>query len=119
MRFIAMTIFGAIAMAISGLALLYLSYHAWRTGEFHLRRSVLDVSDSPVQFYFVTGMGAVFGALLLLAVPSWLRATFSSPSEREKIESNHPKLYGKTRPGLFITLLILVGLVAVTFVARI
>lgn len=118
MRFVAKTIFAAIAMVIAGLTLLYATYHVWRSGELHARGYILNASDSPLQFYVVTCAGAICGALLLLSVPNFISAVFSPRSEQAKLEADNPKLYGKTRPGLVITFLILAGMLGFAFITR-
>lgn len=118
MHFIAKTIFAAITMVISGLALLYVTYQVGRSGELHARGYILSASDSPLQFYVVTCTAALFGALLLLLVPKFLSSVVSPTADRAKLEAANPKIYGKTRPGLVITLLILFGMMGFAFFTR-
>jgi len=118
MRFIAKTIFAAITMVISGLALLYVTYQVWRSGELHARGYILSASDSPVQFYVVTCTAAIFGVSALLSVPKLLSYVVAPPADSAKLKAAYPKLYGQTRPGLVITLLILFGLMGFAFFTR-
>ena len=114
LRFGFLTLLGALLSAVAGLSLLYLSTLAWQTGEFHTKRTVLQVTVSPIQFYAITIAGALFGAALLLMTPWLCKKVIASPAERERFMQLHPKLYGPTRPSLLIAigLLCAVGLVA-------
>lgn len=102
LRYKLVTLLGAFVSIASGIALDYLTINAWRVGEFQAKRVLLRATESPVQFYFITVLGALAGLTLIIGGFYFIKNVNASHEEREQIERVIPRLYGETRPSILI-----------------
>ena len=118
LRFSFLTVLSALASALAGGALIYLSVLAWQAGEIPVKGGIVRASTSPIQFYLATGVGSLFGLLLVLGAP-WLCAKmFASSEERATLTQLHPKIYGPVRLSLRIAILVVATSIFVAWIAR-
>lgn len=93
------TLFSALASALAGGALIYVSVLAWLAGEIHTKGGIILASTSPLQFYVATTCGSLFGLLLILSAPLLCVKAFTSAEERARV-LHHPKIYKPVRLSL-------------------
>lgn len=102
LRYKFVTLLGAFISIASGIALNYLTVNAWRVGEFQSKRVLLRVTESPLQFYFITVLGALAGLTLVIGGVYFIKKVKAQREEREQIARLLPRLYGATRPSILI-----------------
>jgi hypothetical protein len=112
-RFTLLTVFGAGVVALLGGMFIYLAVHAWQVGELRMRFGrVIHLSTNPVEFVFMTMLAGVIGLALLGYAPLVLFKAIASSDEQSRFASANPYFYGKVRPSLFWSLLVLLAFVA-------
>lgn len=102
LRYKLVTLLGAFFSIVSGIALDYLAVTAWRVGDFHSKRVLLRATESPIQFYFITVLGALAGLALVVGGFYFIKKINASRDEREQISRALPGLYRGTRPSILI-----------------
>ena len=113
-RFIFLSIVGAVAAAALGALLLHLAVNAWQIGELHGSRGLVMTPEThPIGFALGIILGIVAGAFLLLGSPFVLSKILSSRKIQEEFASKIPYLFGKTRPSIFYSFVAIVLLVAI------
>lgn len=117
-RFVLLTLLGAAVSAATGCMLVYLATHAWQVGQISMKGGPITPSTHPFTFVLMTGMAGVVGVLLIVASPLALLKIRAPASEQSEFGAINPKLYGKTRPALFWTLIVLLALVGYVLLTK-
>jgi hypothetical protein len=118
-RFIFLSIVGAVAAAALGAFFLHLAVHAWQIGELHGRSGLVMTSEThPIGFVLGIILGIIVGVSLLLGSPFVLSKILSSRKIQEEFAAKIPYLFGKTRPSIFYSFVAIVLLVAIALLRR-